>query len=369
MAERSIALEPVPINTAPRSEYASSNRTWQGIPGIERSPDGRLWAVWYSGGKGEDHENYVVLVTSDDDGDTWSSPRFVVDPPDHVRAFDSCLWHDPTNRLWWFWAQSYNKYDGRAGVWCTRCDEPSADVPVWTPPGRIADGVMMNRPIALSTGDWLLPVAVWQYEPTPPAPVPPRTAIAECDVLCSEDEGETFALRGGADMPSGQSYEHMVVERRDGALWMLMRTADGVGESISTDRGRTWSPGKDKGLGGPDSRFHIQRLRSGNLLLVNHDDSLPLPDADPPTKRSNLTAWLSDDDGATWQGGLLIDGRPHVSYPDAVQAEDGRIYIIYDRERGGAKEILLAVFREDDVLAGECVSPDSRLRVLVDKVG
>jgi hypothetical protein len=37
----------------PGAEYADTARSWQGIPGIERAPKGRLWATWYSGDIGE----------------------------------------------------------------------------------------------------------------------------------------------------------------------------------------------------------------------------------------------------------------------------------------------------------------------------
>jgi hypothetical protein len=41
----------------------------------------------------------------------------------------------------------------------------------------------------------------------------------------------------------------------------------------------------------------------------------------PPTIaiRSHLTAYLSDDDGRSWHGGLLLDERNGVSYPDGVE--------------------------------------------------
>jgi hypothetical protein len=41
-----------------------------------------------------------------------------------------------------------------------------------------------------------------------------------------------------------------------------------------------------------------------------------------------------------------------VSYPDATQAPDGTIHASWDRDRTTLGEILMARFREDDVLAG-----------------
>ncbi len=71
---------------------------------------------------------------------------------------------------------------------------------------------------------------------------------------------------------------------------------------------------------------------------------------------------LSDDDGRTWSGGLLLDERVTVSYPDGVQADDGRIFIIYDRNRATDRQVLMAVFNEEDVAAG---TPGERTRLRV----
>ena len=150
----------------------------------------------------------------------------------------------------------------------------------------------------------------------------------------------------------------MVVEKRDSSLWMLVRRHDGLGEAHSYDGGHTWWQARHAGITGPDSRFFIRRLASGNLLLVNHVDY---------RGRNNLTAKLSFDDGQTWQGGLVLDARPNVSYPDGTQDEKGNIYIAYDFERYNAREVLMAVFTEADILAGKIVSPDSRLSVFVSK--
>ena len=64
-----------------------------------------------------------------------------------------------------------------------------------------------------------------------------------------------------------------------------------------------------------------------------------------------MTAFLSKDDGKTWTDGLLLDPRPNVSYPDAVEMPDGTIHVIYDRDRFTEREILVATFRESDMTA------------------
>jgi hypothetical protein len=321
----------------------------------ERSSNKRLWVAFCSGGANEGPNNYVALIRSDDDGRTWTPPLLVIDPPDKVRAFDPCLWHDPQGWLWLFWAQSYGMFDGRCGVWAIACNDPQAEAAKWSKPRRIANGVMNNKPIALSSGAWLLPAALWAWGD------PGVHDISEerySNVYISEDQGETFSLHGSADVPDRSIDQHMVVERKDGSVWMLVRLFGGIGECFSYDGGKSWSQGRKSNIAGPNTRFFIRRLRSGRLLLVNHYRF---------TGRNNLTAMLSDDEGLTWRGSLLLDERINVSCPDGVEAEDGTIYVVYDRERSLEREILLASFTEEDILAGAKVSERSQFMRIVNK--
>jgi predicted neuraminidase len=353
------ALEAAPIVTQLAERHLATERRFQGIPGIACSPKGRLWATWYAGGTGEGPMNYVLVCTSGDDGKTWSEPLFAVDPPGNVRAFDPCLWVDPQGRLWLFYAQSVSWFDGRGGVWAMRCDDPDrADAP-WTAPVRIADGVMMNKPIVLRDGTWALPVALWSKAAEKHPELNDHRAT---NMVVSTDGGASWSVRGGAKVGKGRGCdEHMFVERRDGSVRVLIRTGYGIGEAESRDGGRTWSQVAKSPIEHPTARFFVRRLRSGNLLLVK-----PGP-LGKRTGRELLTAYVSKDDGETWEGGLLLDARRGVSYPDGDEAPDGTIRLIYDRNRTTDKEILLACFAEADALAGKDVSGKVRLRVLVNQ--
>ena len=362
------------VITEPRIEhYGDHTRKFQGIPGIERASNGRLWATWYANNVEPDEgpDNYVILATSDDDGETWSRPRLVIDPEGPVRAFDPVLWTDPTGRMWLIWSQSHSWWDGRGGVWAVTTDNPEDYAPTWSTPRRLFNGIMMNKPTVLSTGEWLAPAAVWKREvsATGRRPVLDARAIFRkpdemfSNVWRSSDQGDTWEFIGKADVPDRLFDEHMFVEREDGSLWMLVRTRYGIGESFSEDRGKTWTPGEPSDIDHVSARFFIRRLQSGKLMLIKHN---PPEDA---RRRSHLTAFLSSDDGASWTGGLVLDERTGVSYPDAVETEDGVTYAIYDLDRTGEREILMAVFTEEDVAAGDLVSDVGRLRVLVNKAG
>ena len=357
------ALSPAAVLFRPSEpRFLPQNRRWQGIASMTCTPTGTLYAVFYSGGVTEQQGNFCVVCRSEDGGASWTDPLWTVaHPSGQVRCFDPNVWTDPDGRLWLFWTQSYGFYDGRCGVWCAVCPDPDADCPHLSDPRRIADGLMMNKPTVLQDGGWLFPIAVWDWmSATVPLGTPDnkRTIPRVSGVYLSRDRGETFTFLGGADVPNRCFDEHMVVERADSSLWMLVWRLDGIGESFSLDGGRSWTPGVKSPIEGPCSRFFIRRLRSGRLLLVNHLRF---------SGRNNLAAQLSEDDGRTWLGGLMLDPRPDVSYPDGAESEDGRIYIVHDRERYAAREVLMSVFREEDVLAGGPVSGDMRLCVPVSR--
>jgi len=364
---RKQALQPPQVFINPEeSEYSSSRRMFQGIPGIERAANGRLWVSRFSGSTGEGaSSNYGLLITSDDDGATWSDLKVVVDVPDsRVRICDPCLWIDPQGRLWFFWCQAYSGWV-HCGVWAMVTENPDDANPKWSKPRRLCEGVMLNKPTVLADGDWLFPVNVkkdlseYQWE----AGEEPPTNIV---VMATDDQGAAFTRRGVAPVAAEESRhtfsEPMIVELTGGELWMPVRASYGLGESRSSDRGKTWSPIRPAAIKHTGSRFFVRKLRSGRLLLVKHG---PL---DQRTHRERLTAYVSDNDGASWSKGMMLDERNHLSYPDGVQAPDGEIYLVYDHGRypGTYREILMAVFTEEDVLAGKA-SDATRLKVLVNK--
>jgi hypothetical protein len=348
------SLQPPQHVGPPQLEQAATNRAFAGIPSMAVAPNGRLWATWYAGvTPAEDLNNYVVLSTSGDGGATWAEV-LVVDPDGGgpVRAFDPELWVSPDGRLFFFWAQmEKGRRDTEHGVWCIETATPDAARPAWSQPRRIGDGVMMCKPIVLSSGEWVLPISRWKE----------HDESAQCVV--SSDAGRTWTPRGACNVPVDvrQFDEHMIVERKDGSLWLLARTTYGIGESVSTDRGKTWPALKPSGILHTPSRFFVSRLASGNLLLVKHG---PL---DTRTGRSHLTAYVSADDGKKWTGGLMLDERLGVSYPDGQETPDGLIRIIYDYNRVTDRTILMATFREEDAAAGKDVTGAVKLRQLVSK--
>jgi hypothetical protein len=363
-----LALVPPRVNTSPLPEYGSDKLDYGMTIGIERTPGGRLWACWVAGG--DSPAAFFVLASSDDDGEHWSEPRVVLDShsktlPRPRSILVGNLWTDPRGRLWLFFDQSIDMFDGRAGLWAAVCENPDAEAPVWSTPRRIWHGVTLNKPTVLSSGEWMLPISLDQRGGFGPFAgcFKDLDPMRGANVFVSTDEGATWTRRGMATFPNPDWHEHMIVERRDGSLWMLARTTKGIMQSTSTDGGRTWSEAADvPGVRQPNARFHLRRLASGRLLLVKHGDRI-----DAHEGRVQLSAWLSDDDGRTWQGGLVLDERKGISYPDGFQAPDGTIFISYDRNRATDGEILMSRFTEEDVLAKKIVGGKSKLKMLISR--
>ena len=168
-------------------------------------------------------------------------------------------------------------------------------------------------------------------------------------MVVSTDEGKSFQYRGFVDMhdieggaATATFDEHIYVEHNDGRLVCYMRVHKGIAVSTSRDKGFSWTKPVLSTIKGPDSRFFIRRLQSGNLLLVNNDSD---------TKRAKMTAWLSKDDGKSWPYALTLDPVDHdVAYPDGKQAPDGSRDTLSHGERKRS-QIAVALWKQPELLA------------------
>ncbi len=336
----------------PGAEFQDETRPGAMIIGMDRTAKGRIWGCWT--GTGDKKDGYFLLATSDDDGASWSKPRLAVGARTELAqkisgALVGNLWTDPKGRLWLFFDQQLGDARDRITNWFIRCDDPDAAEPAWSQPVMFAEGCTLNKPTVLKNGDWLLPVSDWRK----------KTAR----VFASTDEGASWKERGSLQFPDWQFDEHMTVELKDGRLWMLARTSGQPHESFSTDGGKTWGePKLAETVQNVSSRFFLRRLKSGRILLVKNGSP-----TERLLKRTHMSAWLSEDEGQTWKGGLLLDERNAVSYPDGFESPDDLIHILYDWNRHTDAEILMAKFREEDVLAGKVVSKDAKLLMLANK--
>lgn len=134
--------------------------------------------------------------------------------------------------------------------------------------------------------------------------------------LCflSDDGGCTWhagqRLRQRPQDPALSIQEPAVIELRDGRLLMLCRTAGGCQyRSWSADAGESWSPLEPSDLISPLSPASVKRLpTTGDLLVIYNDHRGIAPEL--AGKRTPLTAAISRDEGATWEGHRTIEDDP-----------------------------------------------------------
>ena len=372
------AMEVVRLDTSPAKRYRLENLNYGMTIGIEQTHGGRIWCCWVGGG--DNSKAYFLLAWSDDNGLTWSNTKAVLDPhdkrlPENRRTIVGNLWCDPDGRLWLFYDLSMTYYDGRAGLWATVCENPDAARPRWSEPRFIGVGMLLNKPTVLSSGEWVLPTALWQRHVIDIILDKGRKQnvyhdawheyddIRGANVFVSSDKGKSWQFHRGVVIPNTNHEENMVVELLDGTLQMTCRSRKCIYRTLSHDKGCTWSE-IEEWQPHINSRHFVRRLSDGRLLLVRHGMT-----NERTPKRSHLRAFVSSDDGATWQGGLLLDERLKISYPDGFESKDGYIYISYDRCRSTEGEILMARFTVDDILQGKITSPQGFLQKVILKPG
>ena len=156
------SMLPAKLYYNPKEErFADHYRRWQGIPSIEVSSAGRIFVNFYTGQAAEVGGNVMLLCISDDHGTSFHNALVVEHPHPECRIYDPALWIDPLGRLWVFWAQAHGFHDARSGVWCSICNNPDSEKLTFSAPRRIANGIMINKPIVTQTGAWLFPCCLW----------------------------------------------------------------------------------------------------------------------------------------------------------------------------------------------------------------
>ena len=159
------SLKPFPVTRPVAAELRDEHRAFQSAPSVTISRGGRLWCAWHTGvTAAEGSDNCMVVVTSGDGGRSWSKPLFSIDAEGLLRVLDPGLWTDPDGRVWLFYSQLYEFWDGRAGVWAMQPLDPEREDSEWTPARRLCDGYLKNKPLVARDGSWLLPVEFMHRE-------------------------------------------------------------------------------------------------------------------------------------------------------------------------------------------------------------
>jgi sialidase-1 len=147
-------------------------------------------------------------------------------------------------------------------------------------------------------------------------------------IIFSDDHGSTWHIGGSPEGAATNECE--VVERGDGRLLLNMRSHDRNCRhrftATSDDGGVTWSPARPDPVliepmcQGSIRRFSQEQAGESPILFTN-----PASASD----RVNLTVRLSDDDGDTWPVAWVIHAGP-AAYSCLAVLDDGTIACLYE---------------------------------------
>lgn len=290
--------------------------------GIAASAGGTLFAALEMKGGSSDG---IEIVSSATQGSVWNSVIRI------ASARDGVLWRGFAGELRLFYSIGDDLY-------MSVCPAPDSQPGAWSEGRAIAKGYCSSAPVVLRNGAVTLPA--YLYEPDGPA------------VLFSMDRGNSWMAR-----PTGLQLEEKIHTRRQEPILVpyrkgklaLLNRATGYQwrwKSESRDFGQSWSA-PDKFIYSPDTPMSLTVLPSGKWLAVKNgrlDQMLYyIPD--------RLIAYISDDEGETWYGDLLVDDRKDAVSPCVCAPGDGYIYIMYAYApvTAGTREVRLVKTSEMEI--------------------
>lgn len=340
---------------------------------VVRMPDGSL-SGWLS--HSVDGKPVAATRTSTDNGHTWSEPQAAFSLPEGPGAWsgpEPLL--DRNGELHVFllrYGRPGNaagpepegvlaaKYQGsRLDIWYTRSHDGRQrfDVPrmIW----RGYTGAL-NSVIQMDNGRILLPFScmtgrTWANRGTG---LGAWTFYGQfdCTLIYSDDAGATWSATETLSTPVPDivsaygAVEPVVLQLRDGRVWMILRTQQGRPyESFSSD-GVEWTPPEPMDLLSSDSPMGIARLEDGRLVML-WNNCLRFPYA--YGGRHVIHAAVSEDEGRTWRGFREVardprrfeppppDGDFGTAYPFPTVVNDGKV--LYCTGQGAGRVLLMSL--------------------------
>jgi predicted neuraminidase len=288
--------------------------------------NGDLFLVYY-GGRGEYATDTAVYASRRPAGKAgWSAPVPIARDP-FRSVGNAVVWQAPDGLVWLF----YVVRDG--ATWSTsrvQLKVSTDRAATWSDASVLSNepGMMVrNRPIVLAGGRYLLP-AYHETGHDTEAVGPDSTSL----FFRMDPTAHTWEKTGPIRSPKG-NIQPAPVELEPGHLVAYCRrggdyspkTVGYLVRAESRDGGRTWTGGVDSKFPNPNAAVDFLKLRSGRLLLVYNDCF---------HGRTPLTVALSSDGDKTYPVKRnLAEGPGDFGYPQAFQARDGTLHVVFTSER------------------------------------
>ena len=289
-------------------------------PAAEQSPrnsegdiielkDGSLLLAWseFYGGHGDGQPAQISAKRSTDGGQTWGEKFILQENVGDCNVMSVSFLRSQSGDILFFYLVKNSWMDLK--VMMRRSQDEGK---TWSEPVQVSSkpgyNVMNNaRVIQLKSGRLLAPVA--------------HSARASSEdistVFCyiSDDDGHTWRKgMGETGFEEALSQEPGLIERKDGSVLMIIRTAlDYIYYAESKDGGESWGKPYPSTLVSPLSPASIARIpKTNDLVIIWNNNS----DGGKATwaERTPLTAAISKDDGVTWENIKNIENDPNYCY-------------------------------------------------------
>lgn len=222
-------------------------------------PDGDVLAAWFGGTR--EGAPDVAIWTARRSGDRWSEPKRTADE-EHVPHWNPVLFRTREGTL-----QLYYKVGKPISNWRTRIMTSTDDGLTWSEPEELVPGDMGGRgpvrckPIYLRDGTLLAPASIetdseWD---------------AFVDRSDDHGRTWTQSERVPVDhrtFPPKGIIQPTLWESPDGVHMLVRSSASDIFRSDSEDGGRTWSPAYSIGLPNNNSGIDLVPLADGRLVLI-----------------------------------------------------------------------------------------------------
>lgn len=305
--------------------------------------NGDLYLVYYGGAGEYETDTAIYGSRRTPNSNEWSRPIAIADTPGRSDG-NAVVWQAPDGIVWLFYVVRYGETWSDSRI---KFKQSADGARTWTDSDLLTweRGTMVRaRPIALTNGDYLLPV----YHETGHD----RERVAQDTTsffLRYVREKKAWVETNRVRSRLG-NLQPSVVQIDDRYLVAYCRRGGGYGgdpdgwlvRTESRDGGWTWSDGRDSAFPNPNAATDFIKLANGHLLLVfndSHSDRMPL-----------VAAVSTDRDQSYPHRRTLVD-KPGdtAAYPMAVQTRDGKIHVVYTSDRRSV--VNHAIFDESAIVA------------------
>jgi len=292
-------------------------------------------AAWF-GGTHEKNRDVGIWV-SRQSGDRWSKPVEVVNgiQNDTLRypCWNPVLFQPAEGPLMLFY-----KVGPSPREWWGELVTSEDQGHTWSAPQRLGEsrlghliGPVKNKPVQLEDGTILCPSSTEMEEH--------GDDFWRVHFEMTGDLGKSWQLVGPInDGIEFDAIQPTILRYGDGAMQVLCRTMQNViSESWSYDGGKTWSSMKATELPNPNSGIDAVTLEDGRQLLVyNHS----VRGRGSPG-RGILNVAISND-GISWKPVMTLEKQEgEFSYPAVIQSSDGLVHVTYTYDRISIKHVVI----------------------------